>query len=324
MAYSIKEQLRNPVVQLREDLDEAERTVSQLTPANVESFLQLLDRIEQQFTALEASGIDLRGERGRQASLHNRLERQPNVLVSAAARAGGLQKLREQNPPAENFWWHLDAAVTAARRRQIRRFAIVLGALVLFLGGLYFVVETFFPPSPDVLLLNDATNQLNDLALEGRWEEALHVIEETKAQLGQPDAELLIWEGVVAEQLGLVERSEAVLAEARELVGPESETLYWVNLGNIRLLVQDYAGAEAAAETALTLNPQEAQAFFLLAGIAESRGEIAQAVDYYERTFEYAADSNPQLAVISRVRLGTLLQSGGGVDIPGGTPTATP
>lgn len=324
MAYSIKEQLRNPVAALREDLDEAERLLPQLTAANVEAFLQLLDRIDEHFAQLEDSGIDLRGERGRQETLFSRLQRQPNVLVAAAGGAGGLQTLRQRNPPADQFWWHLDAAVVANRKQQLRRLVIVLGVLILGFGGLYFVVETFFPPNPDVLLLNDATGTLNELAMAGQWEEALAVIEETKAQLAEPDAELLIWEGVVAEQLGLAERSSAALDEARALVGAENETLYWVNLGNTRLLVNDQEGAAAAAEAALALEPQEAQAYFLLANIAETRGDILQAIDYYERTFEYAADDNPQLAVISRVRLGTLLQSGSGFEIPGTTPVTTP
>ncbi|MBX3000180.1 MAG: hypothetical protein KF893_16780 [Caldilineaceae bacterium] len=323
MAYSIKENLRNPIVQLREDLDTAERLAPQLNRENVESFLQLLDRIEEQFALIESGEVDLRPERSRQISLHHRLERIPGSVVSAAARAGGLRKLREQNPPAEGFWWHLDALIATERRRTLRRLAILIGGIILVLGGIYFIVETFFPPDPNVLLVNDATNALTELAIEGRWEEALAVIDRTKDELTRPAPELLIWEGVVSERLGLTERAERSLAEARNLIGDENENLFWVTLGNTRVMSNDLEGGELAAEAALALNPTEAQAFFLLATIAETRGELLQAIEYYEQTFEYAADENPQLAVISRVRLGTLLQTGGGF-FPDETPTATP
>lgn len=323
MAYSIKENLRNPIMQLRDDLDRAERLAPQLTGENVESFLQLLDRIEAQFTLLESDELDLRSERSRQISLHNRLDRLPNSVVSAAARAGGMAKLRTQNPPAANFWWHLDERIAAERQRTLRRLIITVGGVILLLVGIYFAVETFFPPDPNVLLVNDASNVLPDLAAEGRWEEALALIDQTKAQLTQPSAEILIWESVIAERSGLAERAEDALSQAQALIGPDEQTLFWITLGNTRVLAQDLEGGELAAQSALDLDPNEPQALFLLGNIAESRGEFLQAVDYYERTFQYAADSNPQLAVISRVRLGTLLQTGGGFT-PDVVPTATP
>jgi tetratricopeptide (TPR) repeat protein len=323
MAYSIKDNLRNPIIQLRDDLDKAERLAPQLNSENVESFLQLLDRIEEEFALVEGGELDLRPERSRQISLHYRLERIPGSVVSAAARAGGLRKLRAQNPPAEGFWWHLDALIATERRRTLRRLAIMIGGILLFFGGLYFIVETFFPPDPNVLLVNDATNALTELAIEGRWDEAMVLIDQIKAQLTQPSPELLIWDAVVSERLGLTERAENSLAEARSLIGAENENLFWVTLGNTRVMSNDLEGGELAAQSALAINPEEPQAFFLLATIAESRGNFMEAVDYYERTFEYAADVNPQLAVISRVRLGTLLQTGGGF-LPNESPTATP
>jgi hypothetical protein len=324
MAYSIKEQLHNPVVQLRDDLSEAERLAPQLNGENVERFLLLLDQIEELFTVIEGSGMDLRPERTRQIALHSRLERLPGQVVSAAARAGGLKRLRAEHPPAEHFWWHLDQLVAERRWQTGRSLLITVGSIVLVLGLLYYAVETFFPPDPDVLLVSGATGSLHELAMEGEWEEALLLIEVTKAQMTRPDAELLIWEGVVREQLGMDAESELALAEARELVGEENEALFWVNLGNVRLMATDVAGAEAAAAQALAIAPEEPQVYFLLANVAESQGNMIEAIENYERTFELAADTNPQLAVISRVRLGTLLQSVGISPLPAETPEAIP
>lgn len=324
MAYSIRETLRNPVTQLREDLDEAERLVVRVTSENVESFLKLLDRIDAQLTLLSADdGLDLRPERTRQGSLLSRIENNPQPIAAAAGRAGGMAKLRAQNPNAEGFWWRLDAAVAAQRRSAARRFTLTIGGVILFFAAVYFGVNTFFPPDPDALVINDATNRLPDLAIEGRWEEALLLVEQSQSQLSVPDVELLIWEGVITESLGMQERSVQALDQARNLVEADSEDLYWVTLGNTRVLAGDLEGAQVAAETALSLDPEEGQAYFLLGNVAESRGDILGAVENYERTFEYSSESNPQLAVIARVRLGTLLQSGAGF-LPTDTPPQTP
>ncbi|MBI1294966.1 hypothetical protein GC175_08410 [bacterium] len=324
MAYSINEKLSNPVTQLREDLEEAERLVVRVTSENVERFLQLLDRIDIQLTELSAnSGLDLRPEKTRQESLLSRIENNPQPVAAAAGRAGGMAKLRDRNPGADGFWWRLDALLAAQRSRAARRFTVTVGGIIFFFAALYFVVYTFFPPSPDVLVVNDATNRLPDLAMEGRWDEALALIEQSQAQLSAPDVELMIWEGVIAEQLGLAERADRVLAQARGLIEAENEDLYWVTLGNTRVMAGDLDGAKVAADAALALDPLEGQAYFLLGNIAESRGDLLGAVENYERTFEYASESNPQLAVIARVRLGTLLQSGAGF-FPTDTAPETP
>ncbi len=296
MAHSIKEQLQSPIIDLRANLDRAERLVPQLTKINVEEFLRLLDTLDTQFDQTATSGLDLRPERTRLLSLHSRLERRPNDLVSAARGVGGLATLRQRHPPATGFWWHLDAVVAERRRQQLRRLLTTVGVLVLVLGGLYFVVETFFPPDPNVVAVSAATGSLTDLAINGEWEAALVLIDETKATITVPDAEILIWEGVVADHLGLAERSAAALDAARDLVGAANEALFWVNLGNVRLMSNDLDKAQAAAEQALVIDESEAQAYFLLGGVAESRGDVRGAIDNYERTFELAADSNPQLA----------------------------
>lgn len=325
MAHSIKEQLQSPVVDLRHNLDRAERLTPSLTGDNVEEFLLLLDHLEEQLKQLEPSGLDMRPERTRLLSIHSRLERKPRELVSAASKAGGLATLRQRHPPATGFWWQLDGVVAAQRRKQFRRLFTTLGVIALVLGGLYFVVETFFPPDPNVVAVSEATGRLTDYALTGDWEGALAVIDATKARLTVPDVEILMWEGVVAERLGLQARSEAALAEARALVGEEGEALYWVNLGNIQLMSNDLEAAQVAADRALALDENEAQAYFLLGSIAESRGDAQAAIVNYERTFELAADANPQLAVLSRIRLGTLLQSGAGFQpLPNASPTVAP
>ena len=62
MAYSVREERQSLATSLREDLDEAERVIIQLRRDNVESFLQLLDSIDE---ALHTVGGQRVGPAGR-------------------------------------------------------------------------------------------------------------------------------------------------------------------------------------------------------------------------------------------------------------------
>lgn len=308
MAYSVREERQSLAVSLREDLGEAERRIVQLRRNNVEEFLQLLDRIEQRFVDLESSGLDLRPEYTRWGSLHSKVRREAGRIVRVISLAGGLEQLRQDNQPAEGFWWHLDDVVAAARRRLVRRLGISLGSIAAVLVIVWVLLTFVFPPDPNTVVASEAISTLQQLAFEGRWEEALAVIEEAMAQLTQPDAELLIWEGVIRGKLGQDERAMEALAQAKSLVPAGQLVAYWWSLGSVQLSVGDVDNARSAGFEAIELDGSDPQGYFLLASVAEVIGDTVCAVDLFEETFQLAADSNPQLAVIARVRMGNLLQ----------------
>ncbi|MCB0088048.1 MAG: tetratricopeptide repeat protein, partial [Caldilineaceae bacterium] len=108
-------------------------------------------------------------------------------------------------------------------------------------------------------------------------------------------------------QLGDQTRAEASLAKAKELLSDQPTGL-WLTLGNQRMQVGNLDGAEAAANEAIALSPNEPQAYFLLGGIAEARGDYAKAIELFDKTYQLAEADNPQLAVIAKVRMGNLLQ----------------
>ena len=146
MAYSVREERQSLATSLREELDEAERVIIQLRRDNVESFLQLLDSIDDRFTQLQSSGLDLRPEQTRWSSLHSKLQREAGRLMRVVDAASGLGSLRQTNPPAQGMWWHLDAVVAAARRSFIRRLGTTIGTVVAFLATVW-VLFTFVIPA---------------------------------------------------------------------------------------------------------------------------------------------------------------------------------
>lgn len=321
MAYSIREERQGLATSLREDLNEAERLIVQLRRHNVETFLQLLDQIEDSFTQLEDSGLDLRPEYTRWASLQSKLRSEAGRVVRVISLAGGLAQLRQQNQPAAGFWWRLDEVVAAARRRLVRRLGISFSTIVALLAIVWALLTFVFPPDPNTVVASEALSTLQQLAFEGRWEEALAAIEEAKAQLTQPDAELLIWEGVIREKLGQPERAAEALAEAKSLVPSARLVGYWWTLGSVRLAVGDIEEARLAGRQAIEIDPADAQGYFLLASVYEAEGDTVCAVELFDKSFELAADGNPQLAVIARVRMGNLLQRPPNMSLLGGAET---
>jgi predicted Zn-dependent protease len=229
--------------------------------------------------------------------------------VAAANQAGGLPALRERHPPAESFWWQLDAEVARRRTQMIRRALVTLVIIVGAVGGALWAVDFFFPPDPRAVILVNTNADIDQLIMEQKWDEALEVVERAQQQLPN-EPELLIWEGVLAEQLGDTVRSAAALEQARQLVADQPAS-FWVLVGNHRLMVGNLAGAEQAGQEALAIAPDDAQATFLLGGVAEARGDTFAAVDLFNRVFDLAEQDNPQLAVIARVRMGNLLQQVG-------------
>jgi tetratricopeptide (TPR) repeat protein len=322
MAYTVESKTNNPATRLRDALEEIERMIVQLRGDNIEQFLLKLDRTEEEILELHTTGGDFRPEQARWDSLLNRLHNQPEPLVRAAQVAGGLKGLRAKHPPATNFWWFLDQELNRRRQESARRTILTLLSIVAVVAGLLWAINTFFPPNPEAVLMVETTNTLDQLIAQEQWEEALQLINETRATLpAQPD--LVVWQIVLNERLGRSAETQAAMQEAETLFSATPAQL-WITLGTDRLQVGDIEGAEQAAQTARDMAPDEAQVYFLLGGIAETRGDIPTAIDYFDQTFNLAQNSSPQLAVIARVRMGQLLQSPGAFPTPMPEATATP
>lgn len=326
MAYTVESRAGNPANHLRDALDQAERLIVSVDRRTVEEFLTLLDAIQQMWLDLSgeavAAGADLRAEDVRWQSLLNRLSSKPGPIVSAAASAGGYASLRAKHPPADAPWWHLDALLGERRRKSARRLLTTVLAIVIGATALYYAINALFPPNPEAVMMVDANSQIGILIRDERWEDALTVADQTLVNLPN-EPELLIWRVVLLERLGKTDEAATALQTAQDSF-PSSPALFWTNLGNTRFQVNDLDGAEAAGQQAVALDPNEAQAYLLLGGVAETRGDMGRAIEMFNTTYDLAADTNPELAVIARVRMGQALQRPMLPTSPDETPAATP
>lgn len=316
MAYSVRQERQSLATSLRQELDEAERVVIQLRRDNVEPFLQLLDSIDRRFTQLASSGLDLRPEQTRWNSLQDRLQREAGRVMRAADAAGGLASLRARNAPAQGSWWHLDAVAAADRRRSIRRLGAAIGTVVASLALIWSLFTFVIPADANSVITSEAITELRQLAFEARWEHGLAVIEEAKALLTEPNAELLIWEAVVRGKLGQDARAGEALDEAKALVPSDRQVAFWWTLGMVRLDIGDLEEARAAGREALALDASDPQGYFLLGNVAEVEGDVPAAIELFEESYQLALESGAnELAVIARIRMGTLLQRPAGIPL---------
>ncbi len=323
MAHIVESRSDSPANQLRDALDRAERLVVTVDRHTVEELLVLLDAIRQRFVDLSADGVDLRPEDVRWRSIHNRLMSKPGPIVKAAAAAGGYASLRAKHPPAEDIWWHLDSFVAQRRRKAALRLVTTIVAIVAGAAILYYAINTLFPPDPTAVRMVNATSSISQLIQQERWDDALAVVDEALTEL--PDEpELLLWRTVLLARLGRSEEAATALDKAQNAY-PGSPALFWTSLGNTRFQAADLDGAEAAGQQAIALDPDEPQAYLLLGGLAEMRGDMNTAIEMFEKTVSLAEESSPELVVIAKVRLAQVLQR---PNLPtpsaGETPTLAP
>ena len=305
MAHTVESHVETPTADLRDSLNRAERQLPVLDSSSLVEYLRGLDRIEELMESLTAESVDLRPEMTRWLDLQARLGARAPQLVKLARPLGGFAALRAANPPAANGWWRLDELVAADRKRSWTRWLVggLVAAAVLAVAA--FVYNQFLAPSPEVVMAVSAVNDVEQLAMEKKWDEAFALTEQTLQQV--PDnPDLLVWAGVLSERRGDTAKAQEYLGRAEQVLADPMR--YQVALSMRRLQASDLDGAEAAANAALAIDPKEPQAVFFLANVAEARNKMEQALDLYMKTADLAENSNPQLTVVAKMRYGMLLQ----------------
>jgi tetratricopeptide (TPR) repeat protein len=328
MAHAVETRINTPSAELRDLLDKAERQLPTLDSASLGGYLQRLDRIDALFAQIEVDHAErnsdadqaLRSELVRWHDLQRQLQRRSRRLVRLAAASGGFAALRSQYASGEGMWWRLDELVAAQRRTQLKRLLQTL-TVVIVLGVVgVFAYQTWFAPDPETIALVSSLNAIERHVDAQEWTLALDEAENALSSLGE-SAELLTWAAVIAERLGDETMAARYREQALTFFG-DRRLQFYILLGTDRFRAGDLAGADEAAEAALTLDPDEPQVYFLLGNIAEARGDVNAALDAFDRAATLAEADNPQLAVVSKMRYGFLLQQLQAIPNPAGASTA--
>lgn len=322
MAHTVDSRPATPISELRSELDRVERMLPQLDTATGADYLERLDRVQALFDQVDGDEVDLRTEWTRWSDLQAQIERRAGALVRAAGGTGAYQALRARHAPAAGPWWHLDELLATQRRRRLRRTLITVGVIAAVLAVAVFVYRTWLAPSPEVILQVSAVHDIESAAMAEDWQSAFSVAQSTLEKL--PDnPELLLWAGVLAERLGDANQAADYLTHAKAALSADPLD-YQLSLAQTRFRANDLDGARAALQDAELLAPDDPRVVFLFGNIAEAQGQYREAILYFERVAALAENSDPQLAVMSKMRMATLLQSLQMNPLPGAAATAAP
>ncbi|NOZ28350.1 MAG: tetratricopeptide repeat protein [Chloroflexi bacterium] len=308
-----------PADELRELLDRVERRVANVSSASTDEVFELLewlDRIVTLIEDLEADGMDLRPERTRLESVEGMVRSKAGIIVRKVKL--GLAKRREEVRPDEShWWWWLDQYVLERTRARIRRIAITVSVVVILGAAAYLILTRLFPTDPRVEKAHELQLAAERMVMDGQWAEAeqqfLQALEYTP-----DDLMLWTWLGVVREEQGNQAGAEEAFARARQLA--DSEVEFLLARGQIYSQVREGEKAEADAKKAIELEPDSARAHFVLASAYEVLGKNYEAIQEFQKAADLAADKDPQLVVLARMRMGMLMQL---PSAPFGTETVT-
>ena len=89
---------------------------------------------------------------------------------------------------------------------------------------------------------------------------------------------MAVWAGVLAERAGDGEQADAAYAAAREALNGD-EVRFWLLQSEVRQRIGDVEGAVAAADKALALAPDSAEAFFFKGKAAAMAGDRETALE---------------------------------------------
>lgn len=294
---------------LRDDLGLCEKWVVALDQAETDPIrlLQSLDRIVSDLEGLEERGVNLQAERVRLENVLNQLRRRGAKLV---ARAG--VDLIARRPDDARWWWYLDQEVAARRLRLIKQ-AVTIGlAVLLCLVAAYYVYDRFLGPPPNVREAYSRMLEGEQAAAAGDLDEAITHFEAAVAADPQGE-EAYLWLGVLYRIRGRAEESEAAFEQARALIEAQGEAgdqvQFYVWRGMVYAKVGDLAAATDDALRAIDLNPQSAEAYFVLGQVAELADDRELAINAYLQAIELAeAAGEVELGATIRIRLATVMQ----------------
>jgi tetratricopeptide (TPR) repeat protein len=300
---------RSPADHLRETLELAERSISQVrgSGAAVVELLPVLDQVEEGLAALASAGMDVRAEQARFETVQQRLRRQQARFLREAGRAFFETRDRLSAPPdSQRWWWFLDEAVARQRRRAWRNGSLVVLGLALLGAAVWLVYDRVIAPPPEVRQAIRHRFEGEQWAEAGDWSAALTAFE-TAAVL-MPDApQVWVWIGVARARLDRPAEAEAAFERALELYGAPSS--FFRERGMIGLRVGDVDAAYADSERAIAEDPASGWAYYLRASVVMAKGDRDGALADLEQAVELArAAGDAQLEATARTQWAMILQ----------------
>jgi tetratricopeptide (TPR) repeat protein len=240
--------------------------------------------------------------------VEKRIRSHAQVIINAMGGTEQYISRRDQAGKKEDsWWWYLDRYIKENQKKNIKKTLTIAAVLILLSIVIIFVYQQFFAPPPEVLARIQHEQTADRLISEGNLNSAL--VEINSALSYEPENyELLIWQGVVYQQLGDNESSQKSFQHAKDVIVSLEDfylakTYYEFNGGQVDLAFAD-------AQKLIEINPESAEGYLYIGQVYEIKGAFSDAYKAYETASELAEKSdNAEMIATIKIRMGMLLQT---------------
>jgi len=306
------------LVSLRAVVREYEIGVANITGRRKRTFdlLRLRDRIEDETAVLMEGGLDLRPERTRIETADSILLRKTPEVMREVNAYGGLAAIREsEHPDDARWWWFLDLFRAEKQRKSLFRTLRIVTIVAVLAFGFNYVMGHYFGLPPEQKAARGHTSMAEQHVFNGDLDEAMVEYKNAVAIIPETgDAQVAL--GVLHELKGETAESQAAFEIAQRVI--EDPATYLMTLAKSYELVSDYDTALEHIQEAQALAPDSPQVYLIRGGIYEHMDDAPKAIEDYERSGTLAQEKGEDaLYVLSRMRMGMLMQQAPGGGMPG-------
>ncbi len=299
-----------PADELRDQIAQLEAKVAQLgrrlepEPLTV---LASFDKASTTMAELQASGQTMRAEEARLEAVSAGLKRKAGTFLREIGGADVLEEARRaRQPDPAAWWWFLDQFLADQRRTQLRRLLQGAGGAAVILLVLAVLYQRFLAPDPATQERLRHESAAESLVMDGNLAGALSEVEQALV-IAPGDANLLTFKGALQQKLGQSAAAEQTFAAAEAAFG--NRETFLLTRGQTYLRLGQGEATLADAQAAIALNPKSAIGYLLLGQANEALENYQEAIAAYQQAGTLAdAQNNPQIAVIARINLATLMQ----------------
>ena len=323
MAIAVKTGTQTATDELRTVLAQSEDRVVKLGGREAAEELYLgMDRLAELWPVIQEIGVDVRGEWTRWESLQAQLNTRGAKVLAAWGGSQALENARAAAAPEpSHWWWWLDELVAQKRRQRVLKTAGILVTVIAVVAIGLFVFNRLFPVDPRLREAYTLRTNAEAAIITGDYEQAMASMEQAVALMPE-DPSLQIMYGVLADLKGDSNTADKAWDTARSLLdGKEGEFLVQRGMAFGQSNQFDKSVEDELA--ALALDPSSARAYLYLGAAYEGQNKITEALDAYTKASDLSSETDPELTVMARTRMASLLQKAPLV-MPTGTSTSPP
>ena len=288
---------------LRDLLYECEKSLVRIDPETARYLMVSAEQAHRLLEQLDVEGVDLRAEIARMEAIDERILRRARIIVRALGGREAFVSFRQKSVTGESLrFWSLDNELDRARKRLYQQLVTTVAVIAIILLAGYMARGSLFPPNP----VGDAEADAEKALALNKPADAMTAID-VGLTIVPTSTDLLFWKGILLDRAGESISATVVYSQAYSLY--PSEFNFYIDRALILVRLGEYNRVISDTNTAIAINPNAAEAYYLRASGYEGIGDRAQAISDLSLCAQLAQSAgNDTLVATAKIRLGTLMQ----------------